>query len=688
MRLGPPALLLAWVLGLSAPLGAMGLRPDPASAAVAMAGQRFRLGDPIGAAAALEPWITRSAAVTREALALRFLDQDYAGVCALAASLPADTADDEARLWVARAYAADSRWQACLSTLDGLQKQARPWAGLLRAEALDALGQAEAPAAYARALSLSSGTRLEALTALQAGDAAERRGDDPAAEERWKQAEKVDPSTSQVHLRLAALYQRHQRWSDARARLERARKVDPDAAAPRLALNQLLAEHPQQQESLKRDAERKQRSFLGRANPVVLPQPRLAGEPTVRVGLLTSAPRFQFRLGGAYEVEGRSLTLPAGSAWEACLDKGGWQLRPLSPSAGLAPVLFGGPLRLRPLDESVTFGVFNVASGAGYFWASNEDRYYRGLMELRPEGAQGLTLVDELGLEAYLFSVVPSEMRAQWPGAALEAQAVAARTDTWRSLGRFKKQGYDLCPTVACAVYAGVGAEDPRTTAAVTTSAGVVLENLRYKLAATFYMHNSGGHTQASSEAWTEGKDNTQGVVDAPQGAAGLQGLFPVGPAGLLHFLDDLDADLPGWPRSAGGATWRWSQRLTPDELAASVARRHPALGRLRTVRPLDRSDGGYAHRVLFEGDEGNGVGSSDYIRSALKGIKSNLFYVELRRDPQGRTLALLFHGGGWGHGVGMSQAGARAMADAGLVRSDILYHYFPGTRLKKRYGL
>ena len=228
---------------------------------------------------------------------------------------------------------------------------------------------------------------------------------------------------------------------------------------------------------------------------------------------------------------------------------------------------------------------------------------------------------------------------------------------------------------------------DSRTTAAVTATAGVVLENARQKLAATFYMHNSGGHTQASSQAWSEGKDNTVGVVDAPEGSAALKGLFPVGPAGLLRFLDDLDGDLPGWPRQAGGATWRWSQRLTPAELASSVSKRHKALGVLRTVRGLDRSEGGYLRRVQLQGDGGDSVGSSDYIRSALKGLKSNLFYAELRRDAQGGTAALLFHGGGWGHGVGMSQAGARAMDDAGKVRSEILYHYFPNTRLKKRYG-
>ncbi len=75
---------------------------------------------------------------------------------------------------------------------------------------------------------------------------------------------------------------------------------------------------------------------------------------------------------------------------------------------------------------------------------------------------------------------------------------------------------------------------------------------------------------------------------------------------------------------------------------------------------------GGYVRRVAFVGESGTSVGSSDRIRSALRGMKSNLFYAELRLDSAGRLKALLLHGGGWGHGVGLAQVGAKAQADAG----------------------
>jgi len=101
----------------------------------------------------------------------------------------------------------------------------------------------------------------------------------------------------------------------------------------------------------------------------------------------------------------------------------------------------------------------------------------------------------------------------------------------------------------------------------------------------------------------------------------------------------------------------------------------------------LERSPSGYVRRVCFVGQDGDSsIGSSDRIRTALKGLKSNLFYAEARMDASGHLKALLLHGGGWGHGVGMAQVGAKAQADAGSSAPQILQSYFPASHLKRRY--
>lgn len=662
----------------------MGVFPGPERRALDRAGRAFRSGNGALAEAGLDLWVTRSAVAAREDLALRFLDQDYEGVLALARAVPAAAGDDEARLWVARGDADLAHWADCLADLGKLATPSRPWALCLRAEALSALKDPSAAAVCAEALSAAAGTRLGAMAALDAAEEAASRDDDADAERLYKRAKRADPSYTLVDGRLAEIYLCQGRWSEARSALERERAVDPRAEAPQVELKALLSQRMDQSDARGSERDARLRSFAGRDNPCVVPLALLAGEPRVRVGVLAGAESAVLRMGGAMVDDASGLTLPPDSVWVACAQgKGVWTLAPVDPSFGPAREC-SGPLRLRPVDPACTFGLFDVSHGSGYFFAGRGDRYYRGLLEIsdRPEG---LLVVDELGLEAYLCSVVPSEIPASWPVETLGAQAIAARTAAWASLGRYRRRGYDLCPSVACAAFSGVGVERPRTDAAIAATAGVVLEDPSGKLALVHYMDNSGGHTLAAAEVWQGPAPDSIGVADCPADAYTTRALFPLSAAGLLHYIDDLDNSVQGWSRREGGATWRWTLRLTPEELAPSVGRMGD-IGRLRTVLGLGRSAGGYLESARVVGDLGAFTVSGDRIRTALKGLKSDLFYVEPRFDAQGRTVALLFHGGGWGHGVGLSQSGAEAMARAGLDDHAILRHYFPGDKICRRY--
>ncbi|HMB53873.1 MAG TPA: SpoIID/LytB domain-containing protein [Thermoanaerobaculia bacterium] len=133
-------------------------------------------------------------------------------------------------------------------------------------------------------------------------------------------------------------------------------------------------------------------------------------------------------------------------------------------------------------------------AGVALAW---DDRRYRGdlLVYLNPRGS--LNLINELDLEDYLRGVVPAEMGpALYPRIeALKAQAVAARTYTLRNLGGFAEEGYDLCATPRCQVYAGFGGEHPLSDRAVAETAGQVLL-AGDELVDARYSATCGGHTE------------------------------------------------------------------------------------------------------------------------------------------------------------------------------------------------
>jgi stage II sporulation protein D len=127
-----------------------------------------------------------------------------------------------------------------------------------------------------------------------------------------------------------------------------------------------------------------------------------------------------------------------------------------------------------------------------------DGREYHGTLALRSRG-RGVSVVNGLPLDTYLRGVVPSESPSHWPLAALEAQAVAARSYAVAELQ--PSSWYDLLPTTADQVYGGVAAERPRSDHAVYATRGQVL-TWDGQVARTYYSSSSGGRTEAVQDAW------------------------------------------------------------------------------------------------------------------------------------------------------------------------------------------
>lgn len=405
-----------------------------------------------------------------------------------------------------------------------------------------------------------------------------------------------------------------------------------------------------------------------------------SGAPAVRVGLVENANSLKLAWGAPVEVRrlGQVVTrLRPGGIWT--LSKTGKVLS-LRSHDGEVIVSGAAPWELVPTDPTSTIAVYDMEMGKGYFYARREHRQYRGHMELLL-GDGGITLVNVVDLESYLLSVVPSEMYARMPLEALKVQAVAARTYTLRSLGRYKTRGFDVLGSVASSEYRGAGVEHPNTTAAVLATTGMVLRD-GSRLAEVYYSATAGGHTVSSQEMWGGGRDYLNGLLDAKTQTP-LS--FPLGPAALEAWIKEMPQVFAAQSSFTTRSSFRWELVVPAGEIEARVNASKP-VGQLTGIVARKRALGGQVLEVEVIGNKGTYLVKGDRIRSTLGGLKSNLFKVEVRLGPTGLPESFVFFGGGFGHGVGMDQLGTAAMAEQGYDMAAIIRHYLGPVQLVKEY--
>ncbi|MEB3165586.1 MAG: SpoIID/LytB domain-containing protein [Cyanobacteriota bacterium] len=435
---------------------------------------------------------------------------------------------------------------------------------------------------------------------------------------------------------------------------------------------------------------------------------------TVPAGLDGTPLRVLLRQAGSLEITAvaGALQLSDGRGRRLLLVPAWRRLRLEARSTGLVAVVEGfagpsapvvlplAPLRLEPeasdRPEPTLFAL--------------GDLRYRGRLVVRPEG-RGLQAINVIGVESYLPSVVGSEMPASWPLAALQAQAVAART--YALSQRRPSAAYDLKSTVASQVYRGVAAETPSTREAVAATRGQVLTYGDALIDAVFHS-SSGGATENSGELWSR---QLPYLVSVP----------------------DFDDRSP---------VRQWQRRFEPDQLRQAF----PETGGVQGIEVLAKSSTGRIRRARIVGPSGALEVSGGELRQRL-GLRSTLAdFRWLAAGPAGvsgieaasadassaggaRTggaspgplagvdaapaaatsaapaasptgggaiqgaigratsaagvgaatppvASLLVSGRGFGHGVGMSQWGAYALALRGQGHQQILSHYYPGARL------
>lgn len=348
-------------------------------------------------------------------------------------------------------------------------------------------------------------------------------------------------------------------------------------------------------------------------------------------------------------------------------------------------------------DQTITVADVPTGTGGSQLETGTENRRYWGAVYVTLGHDGKLVVANAVPEDKLLAGIVPAEMFPDAPDAALEAQAIAARTELLEKIGRRNLiDPFLLCSTQQCQVYAGAGKEDPRTTRAVAKTRGMVLLRDSGGLVDVRYSASCGGHGEHNDTVWEGAPDpalrGRRDVVARGKTPAARTSVVTsvrtgaVTAANLEAFLqDDPKHYWCGRPANAA-SRFRWTQRLSVEDLSARVNQDYPQLGRLLALVPGPRGVSGRMRALTLRGERASVEVQGDLrIRRLLGGLKSSLFTVDVE-GPRSQPTAFVIRGAGFGHGVGMCQMGAIGMAQAGHTHREILLHYYAGARLRRLY--
>ncbi len=324
---------------------------------------------------------------------------------------------------------------------------------------------------------------------------------------------------------------------------------------------------------------------------------------------------------------------------------------------------------LGPKGAVALQGPISLRAPAGLRW---EGGVFKGPFRLQGDAYGSWTLVEVVPLERYLLGVVPREIGAGAPAAALSAQAILARTWALRNRQRFVADGYHLCADTQCQVYGAPAQASSEVRRAVAVTNRQLLTWRDQPIHAVYHASN-GGVAAGFEEAW--------GGAPLPYLKAFADGPSPFRQAFGLPLSKEA---LPLLLRQGGAGygadhpLYRWQRQLSADQLGQALGTAAAALGGVQRLVVQERGASGRVVALRIQGAKGTLVLRRDGIRRALRQLPSTLFAVV----PAGPGLWSVV-GGGFGHGAGLSQAGAIDLARRGWSVTRILEHYYPGAVLQ-----
>lgn len=363
---------------------------------------------------------------------------------------------------------------------------------------------------------------------------------------------------------------------------------------------------------------------------------------------------------------------------------------PPGEEINIKDILTTGCIRVQGKEKEGTITVSSLEKNEGL-------PAYEGVLEILCVPG-GFRLINEVDLETYLKYVVPSEMPSGYPLEALKAQAVCARTYAVSQIreGRLQDYGADVDDTVSFQVYHNISRQES-TDQAVEDTRGQIMCWQGEPVQAYFFS-TSCGYT-STDEVWdiqetapylksVSVSSKTVEAVASGQGSGRNTGFTE---EAFRQFIcgiqeDDFEKE-ESW--------YRWQITFPIEKLQSECRERFPQIGKLKGFQVIKRSGGGGVRELVLTGEDGKESICNEYDireffspkdipircvdgkeRGNMKILPSSYFVIDEVYEEEQLT-GFTITGGGYGHGVGMSQNGAKYLGETGRSWKEILQLFY-----------
>ncbi len=404
----------------------------------------------------------------------------------------------------------------------------------------------------------------------------------------------------------------------------------------------------------------------------------------VAVGVM-HAPSIVFTLNGEYLCNGKVYSGRA----EVCVEKG----RIVYCGQEYDELVFSPLIKTEFYDSSVSFTLHSVVIGVDFHWQRKEDQSFKGDLKFIVSDGE-VYAVNVIDVEAYLFSVISSEMSPHASLELLKAHAVISRSwllaamenggsdvapctliDGDEYVKYYERDAhtlFDVCADDHCQRYQGIiRINNDKPQKAIEATRGMVL---RYggKICDARYSKSCGGRSELFENCWADIHHPYLQSVECRKEGVEKHFCDTSDPKILAQVLNNYDQETLDF--------YKWEVKYGRTELSELIKRRSGIdFGMIQNLEPEERGASGRIVRLKIVGDKCTVVvGKELEIRKWLS--ESHLYSSNFTVEHS--DAGFVFRGSGWGHGVGLCQIGAAVMAEEGYGYEEILKHYFVGVEI------